>query len=92
MAWLCLTRYSTFKLRACRTGARLCCYCFPPNIRDRSGKRITATLRACVRICVYVHAYLCNVCVGGVGGGGGGGAGVVRAFVYMHVTMDVRMY
>ena len=46
-------------------------------------------VRACVRICVYVYAYLCNVCVRGAGGGGGG---VVRAFVYMHVTMDVRIY
>ena len=51
-------------------------------------------VRACVRICMYVYAYLCNVCVGGAerGGGGVGGAGVVRAFVYMHVTMDVRIY
>ena len=45
---------------------------------------------ACVRICVYVYAYLCNVCVWGAGEGGG--AGVVRAFVCIHVTMDVRIY
>ena len=35
-------------------------------------------VRACVRICVYVYAYLCNVCVWGAGqwwGGGGGGRG-----------------
>ena len=25
-------------------------------------------------------------------GGGGGAAGVVREFVYIHVTMDVRIY
>ena len=43
------------------------------------------------RICVYVYVYLCNVCVGGAGGEGAG-AGVVREFVYMHVTMDVRIY
>ena len=50
-------------------------------------------VRACVRICVYVYAHLCNVCVWGAGEeGGGGGAGVVRAFVYIHVTMDVRIY
>ena len=42
-------------------------------------------VRAGVRICVYV--YLCNG-EGGVGRGGG----IVRAFVYMHVTMDVRIY
>ena len=41
---------------------------------------------ACVRICVYVYAYLCNVCVWGVGGGEEVGV------VYMHVTMDVRIY
>ena len=83
-------------------------------------------VRACVRICVYVYAHLCNVCVWGAGEGGGGalcarsytymllwiricvyvcthlcnvcvwgageGAGVVRAFVYIHVTMDVCIY
>ena len=32
-------------------------------------------VRACVRICVYVYAYLCNVCVWGAGEGGGGGWG-----------------
>ena len=51
-------------------------------------------VRACVRICVYVYAYLFSVCgMGGARRGGGGWrAGVVRAFVYMHVTMDVRIY
>ena len=39
--------------------------------------------------CACAYEYAC-MCVGS--GGGGGGAGVVRAFVYMHVTMDVRIY
>ena len=37
-------------------------------------------VRACIRICVYVYAYLCTVCVwGGVGGG--------RSYTYMLLWM-----
>ena len=51
---------------------------------------LTPAWRARVRTNIYVYAYLCSVCV--CVGGGGGVEGVVRAFVYMHVTMDVRIY
>ena len=52
---------------------------------------------ACAR--AYEYVFMCTriyvMCVcgeRGEKGGGGGGAGVVRAFVCMHVTMDVRIY
>ena len=47
-------------------------------------------VRACVRICVYVYAYLCKACVGsgGVGGGGGGGRALcARSYTYMSLWM-----
>ena len=40
-------------------------------------------------VCMCTRIYV--MCVWEVGGGGGGG-GVVRAIVYMHVTMDVRIF
>ena len=40
-------------------------------------------MRACIRICVYVYAYLCNVCVWGAGGQGGGGALCTRLYTCM---------
>ena len=41
-------------------------------------------------VCMCTRIYV--MCVWGEQGGGGGGMGIVRAFVYMHVTMDVRIY
>ena len=62
-------------------------------------------VRAYVRICVYVYAYLCNVCVWGAGEGGGGRCARVRLhtcfygcshlliyFVFLYVSIDICGY
>ena len=51
-----------------------------------------ACARAYEYVCMCTRIYV--MCEWGERGrrGGGGGAGVVRAFVYIHVTMDVRIY
>ena len=64
------------------------CISLSSHIRMHVCICLFAPALACVRICVYVYAYLCNVCVWGARGGGG----IVRAFIYIHVTMDVRIY
>ena len=48
--------------------------------------------RAYEYVCMCTRIYVMYVCVWGAGRGGGGREGVVRAFVYIHVTMDVRIY
>ena len=53
-----------------------------------------ACARAYEYVCTCTCIYVMCVCEeqGGGGGGAEGGAGVVRAFVYIRVTMDVRTY
>ena len=68
---------------------------------------ISLSLHICMHVCICLFApawacarayeYVCMctriyvMCVWGERGKGGG-AGVVRAFVYIHVTMDVCIY